>query len=634
MSSVLFLCASALASAFAFSFKGMPAAPARLLLCASALAVASAYRPYDSLKRADIAAPLRPLPRKGAFGPITSPPSVHGASTDSYCVPGQACWPSAAQWAALNTTVGGRLISVQPPLLSCFPGPAYDPTQCASRVANFSNSYWRASQPGAMQSPNLEQDPVTGDCCFDPSKPCDLGDIPPFAVAASTPADVSAALLFATAHKIQVSVKASGHEYQGRSTAPNALLVWVHTMRGIVTEPTFRPCPGDAPRPALTAQSGDSWGGVYAAADQAGATVVGGSEISVSAAGGYTLGGGHSWTSPTYGMAVDNVLRFTAVLANGSAVVAAKCENPDLFWALRGGGGSSFAVVTSATYALHPIPVTGVMGATLVLSLKNGTSSFAAILDATMYCIGNVWGSANNALGSGVVGGGYVLANLAESTVEFLFVFNGTDAQATIAVQPLMDFIASRPDFSVVSSDLTPFPSMHAWHQSWDPTSEATGSVSTIGSRLIPTSLLVDDARRAQMAINLTVIASYIGVVEFLVTCGGVVQQLDRDSAETSISPAWRDAGVHVVIGSGWALNATIATQNGVLEGVSSLTDILRGGVPSSGAYWSESDRLEDDWSMAFWGAANYARLQGIKKAVDPEGVFMCHHCVELPAAA
>jgi FAD/FMN-containing dehydrogenase len=63
---------------------------------------------------------------------------------------------------------------------------------------------------------------------------------------------------------------------------------------------------------------------------------------------------------------------------------------------------------------------------------------------------------------------------------------------------------------------------------------------------------------------------------------------------------------------------------------VSELTQILRTQMPDSGAYWSESDFLEPDWQDAFWGT-KYSRLQAVKKAVDPLGVFQCHHCVELP---
>jgi len=606
---------------------------AHILLLAAAACGASASalprRPYTLLSRA----PLRPLPTAAAsraFAAATAAAAV-AAPPASYCTPGQACWPTLAQWSALNESVGGALIAVQPPLAPCFPGPAYDAAACASSLGNFSDSYWRSSQPGAMQSPNLEQDPVTGADCFDAAKPCALGSIPPMAVAARGGADVAAALRFARAHNIRVAVKATGHEYQGRSTAPDALLVWLNKLRGVSTDARFAACAGDAPQAALTSMPGDTWEAAYAAADAAGATVVGGSEVSVSSCGGYTQGGGHSWSSAAYGLAVDNVLQYTAVLANGSLVTASRCSNPDLFWAMRGGGGGSFAVATSCTYALHAIPAGGVAGATLELGLLRGEQSFFAIMDAVLYCVGNVWNRANNMANSGVVGGGYFIFNLAESTITLLAVFNGTTAQANAAVAPIIAFVNANPlDFTITSGNVAPFPSMHAWHSSWDPTSEATGSVSTIGSRLVPTALLKDDAKRLALAINLTTIAAYVGGIEGLLTCGGVVQELDRDAIATSVLPAWRDAGIHLVFGSGWALNASLATQQSVLSGVSALTDILRAAVPGSGAYWSESDFLAPQWQQELYGA-NYARLQRVKAEVDPAGVFGCHHCVELP---
>lgn len=479
-----------------------------------------------------------------------------------------------------------------------------------------------------MQSPNLEQDPVTGDNCFDASKPCELGDIPPFAVAARTPEDVAQALAFAAQHSMQISVKASGHEYQGRSTAASALLIWLHNMRGVSTTSSFTACPGDTPQPALTAAPGDSWGDAYAAADAAGATVVGGSEISVSACGGYTLGGGHSWTSPAYGLAVDNLLQMTAVLANGSVVTASRCKNPDLFWALRGGGGGSFAVATSAVYALHPIPPVGVTGAELSVSLLRGEPSFAMLMDAVMYCAAHIWNVGQN----GVVGGGYFSMELpagSPGNAGFRVVFNGSQPSAQASVQPLLDFInANTADFTILGASLTPFASMHAWHSSWDAGSESTGAVSTIGSRLIPIELMADDSQRSLLAVNISTIAAYIGGIEGLLVVGGRVSELDLDSSSTSITPAWRAAGLHIVLGAGWELNATLATQQGVLTGVSQLTDILRAAVPNSGAYWSESDFLAPEWQSELFGK-NYQRLQQVKDAVDPTGVFNCHHCVE-----
>ena len=88
---------------------------------------------------------------------------------------------------------------------------------------------------------------------------------------------------------------------------------------------------------------------------------------------------------------------------------------------------------------------------------------------------------------------------------------------------------------------------------------------------------------------------------------------------------------IHVAGGAGWEPNATVAEKNALFESVSQLTGLLRDAMPYSGAYWNEADYLEPEWQQSFWGDNNYARLQMIKEAYDPSGVFSCNHCVELP---
>lgn len=315
---------------------------------------------------------------------IPSRPVVPSSGSPTWCLPSQPCWPTQAQWADLNATIDGSLIAVNPPLSPCFGfGPIpFNQAACNVLIANFTNSYMRASLPGATQEVNWEQDSVTGADCFDAAKPCSLGNIPPYAVKATTQAQISAALAFAAAHTLKVVIKSSGHEYQGRSSGSNALLIWTHALTGLQVHTAFTPCPGTTPPlPAITTAPGVSWGEAYAAADAAKVTVVGGSEISVSSCGGYTQGGGHSWQGPAFGMAVDNALAFDVVLANGTAVTASQCSNSDLFWALRGGGGSSWGVVTSCTYATHPFPTEGAAGAFITVELLQGNTSFAVLMD-------------------------------------------------------------------------------------------------------------------------------------------------------------------------------------------------------------------------------------------------------------
>ena len=129
--------------------------------------------------------------------------------------------------------------------------------------------------------------------------------------------------------------------------------------------------------------AGVQWHEVYSKLDDAKRMVVGGvtNGGSVGAAGGWIQGGGHSNLSPSYGLGtrfrpstpflsfadafivgVDNVLEFDVVLSNGEYVTANAHQHPDLFWALRGGGGATFGVVTSVTYRTYPaVPVVAVL---------------------------------------------------------------------------------------------------------------------------------------------------------------------------------------------------------------------------------------------------------------------------------
>lgn len=428
-------------------------------------------------------------------------------------------------------------------------------------------------------------------------------------------------------------MRASGHEYQGRSTAKNSLLIWMHELKGYTVNTSFKACEGDVARLAVTAAPGTFYGDLYAAIKPLGYDIVGGSARTVSAAGGHLLGGGHSYESPSYGLAADNVLEFTAVLANGTAVTASACSNPDLFWALRGGGGGSFAVVTSATHALHQSPKNGVTGILLQVVLLQGTSSIAKFM--------NGWLAVSPALldpaqSNGGVWSGYwsvLPVSATEWVFEGTFVFNSTLAAAQASTTTIGQFIASDPaDFYLVTANYTSYPTFNAWHDTIDniETGDQTGSPVTLGSRLLPMRACVDPVARANASVAIAEIASYLPVQGLMVT-GGAVSVADPGSQFTSVTPAWRSSVHHIVVGAGWALNATNADVASAFTGVTQLTDVMRTLWPDSGAYFSESDYLEPDWQGSFWGVSNYGRLQSIKQRYDPGGVFGCHHCVELP---
>jgi FAD/FMN-containing dehydrogenase len=117
-----------------------------------------------------------------------------------------------------------------------------------------------------------------------------------------------AGIRFAQAHDLRVVIKSSGHDYLGRSTAKNSLLLWTAYFQNITfTEQFF--VAGEDHGPAVTLGSGVGLKTMYAAAQARGKMVVGGTAATVSPAGGYIQGAGHSAFSPLYGLAADNVIR-------------------------------------------------------------------------------------------------------------------------------------------------------------------------------------------------------------------------------------------------------------------------------------------------------------------------------------
>ena len=601
---------------------------------------------FTAMLRGSWARP-QPLPLPSSLPLPTVPESAAAAAAATweaaaafgaaagYCSPGDTCWPTVAQWAQLNASVGGRMLALLPEGAPCAAAPLSP--ACAAVETSWTNASWRRAQPGASQYPLWEADARTGANCWTPGAPCSQGNVPPFAVAARADAadgaaDVAAALRFAQAHNLRVVVKASGHDMQGRSTGAGTLLVWLAALDAVVVHADgFRACAGEAATAAVTAQPGATAGALQAALGDT-HVVVTGSARTVSAAGGHVLGGGHSFASPAYGLAADNLLAAQVALANGSIVTASACSHADLFWALRGGGGSSVGIVLNATHRLHPNPPAGVTGMVLGVELMQGVvsadlllqllfSSSPALLDPTRSA-GGVWG-----------GYWFLTPAPAGSPASFaaLLVFNGSQAAAEASIASVIQRLAGDPaQFTIGTLTFTPYANMNAFHEAIDPPpGETTGSWSVWGSRLLPAAAVTDAARLANVSAALATAAQYVRVLGHLVA-GGAVAAADPTGAATALTPAWRSAVGHLLIQTEFASNASVPEVQSTFSAVSYLTGLLRAALPDSGAYWNEADYLEPQWQQTFWGD-NYPRLQSVKAAYDPLGRFSCWHCVELP---
>jgi hypothetical protein len=150
------------------------------------------------------------------------------------------------------------------------------------------------------------------------------------------------------------------------SSAPNALSIWVRHLSGVSLSSNFQPqgCKYRLNESSIAVGAGVLMEDIYRALRPHNLTVVGGMGQDISI-GGYLTGGGHNAISPIYGLGADNVLEMEVVTPQGDIVTANECQNTDLFWALRGGGGSTFGVITKATLLTFRSPAISTLTVTL-----------------------------------------------------------------------------------------------------------------------------------------------------------------------------------------------------------------------------------------------------------------------------
>jgi FAD/FMN-containing dehydrogenase len=167
---------------------------------------------------------------------------------------------------------------------------------------------------------------------------------PALVVRAASAGDAAAAARFARAHDLLLGVKSGGHQIAGLAVADGAMLLDLSQMRAVAV---------DAGARTARVEPGATLGDLDAATQAHGLAVPVGINSTTGIAG-LTLGGGFGWISRKFGMTVDNLRAAEVVTADGETVRASASEHPDLFWALRGGGGN-FGIVTAFEFDLHPV---------------------------------------------------------------------------------------------------------------------------------------------------------------------------------------------------------------------------------------------------------------------------------------
>ena len=538
--------------------------------------------------------------------------------------PGQPGWPDVDQWASLSRDVGGRLAAVTLPSL--------DPPE-APRL--LSNPFFLRDQPGLTQS--------SGSLDAWRSTPS------AYVVRARDAADVSAAVRFAATHRLRLVVKGGGHSFLGGSNAPDSLLVWTRDMDSITLHVSFTPKGADAPAgSAVSVGAGCIWGYVYATVTPgAGRYVQGGGCTTVGVAG-LVQGGGFGSFSKRYGLAAASLLEAEVVTADGAVrTVSAACE-PDLFWALKGGGGGTFGVVTRLTLQTHDLPAR--FGFVHWSVRATSDAAFRLLLErfADLYAerlFNPHWGEQACARPG--------------NRLDVTMLFQGLDeATARDAWQPLTEFVTAHPEEyqeqdklviatiparrmwdgsflrehlpTAVAFDVRPGASEGDW--CWAGDMEDVGAFwHGYGSAWLPATLLAAGQRGRLAQLLFEASRHWPVTLHFNKGLAGAPAEAIEASRDTAMNPQVLDAfalAVAAMAGPGAfpgqpAPDLAAARANAVR--IHAAMQALRQAAPGAGSYLSECDFALPNWQEACWGA-NWKRLDRIKQAYDPDGLFFVHH--------
>ncbi len=405
-------------------------------------------------------------------------------------------------------------------------------------------------------------------------------------------ADVAAAIRVARDADLDLTVRGGGHNFGGAAVADGAVMIHLGDMNTVSVDPVAR---------TARCGGGATWAQLDAATQQHGLATPGGT-ISHTGVGGLTLGGGFGWLTHEFGLSCDNLLSATVVTADGRTVRATADDQPDLFWALRGGGGN-FGVVTEFEFRLHPVgPIVQV--AIFFWALEHGAEALR--------------------LGREIAGSLPVR----------------TGAQIAMLNAPPAPFVPERYRFA---------PGCALFLVGFGAESDHARLVDSVRSTLEPQFDLVTPMPYAglQQMLDESAPPGIFGYEKAVylpslsdAVIGVAMEHLPGRRSPLSFSPVFPIGGAFTAVADDatafggprrpiTAFNVTaLATSQELLNAdrawVRAFWEALRPHALDSGSYVNFMTEFEDDRVRAAFGADKYARLAAVKSAYDPDNVF--HH--------
>ena len=341
-------------------------------------------------------------------------------------------------------------------------------------------------------------------------------------------------------------------------------------------------------------------------------------------------GGGHSPATHDFGLGADQVLEAQVVLASGEIVTASACQNQDLFFAIRGGGPSSYGIVVETVIKAHPT--------NSVAAHVFGFSPLTANdLPAFMDAVAIIYGAFPSLSDNGFSGYGSwslyspspLVSSYSTGFIQTIATFGKSVAEAEALFAPVKAQLSQYNGTSLyMESNYFSFPTYNDYYDTLSDVASPVGQTAALGSRFLDRQALTGNSTALR-----TMLEDIIGMPEQatsvnIVFVGGGQVFSDASDPYSGVNPAWRQTYVHNIVARGWAPGSSNATIQAVYEDITrNKTQAMKELAPDTGCYMNEADRFDPNYLQDFYGE-HLGRLSRIKWQYDPQSVFYCPTCI------